>query len=46
MTKRDEKWYLVGVTSFGYGCGRPNWPGIYTDVYSQRDFIWSVLNRY
>ncbi|XP_070596622.1 transmembrane protease serine 12-like [Erythrolamprus reginae] len=24
-----EKFYLVGITTFGYGCGRPTYPGVY-----------------
>ncbi|XP_074082025.1 transmembrane protease serine 12-like isoform X2 [Macrotis lagotis] len=26
------KFYLMGITSFGYGCGRKNYPGVYVQV--------------
>ncbi|XP_078584822.1 transmembrane protease serine 11E-like isoform X1 [Branchiostoma floridae x Branchiostoma japonicum] len=32
-------WYLVGVTSWGDGCGQPNKPGIYADVMYLRDWV-------
>uniref|UniRef100_A0A671F5H3 Serine protease 21 n=1 Tax=Rhinolophus ferrumequinum TaxID=59479 RepID=A0A671F5H3_RHIFE len=31
-------WYQVGIVSWGVGCGRPNLPGIYTNV--SRHFNW------
>lgn len=32
VCKVDDKWYLTGVTSWGDGCGKPNLPGVYSDV--------------
>uniref|UniRef100_A0A673N960 Transmembrane protease serine 13-like n=1 Tax=Sinocyclocheilus rhinocerous TaxID=307959 RepID=A0A673N960_9TELE len=32
VCKVDDKWYLTGVTSWGDGCGKPNRPGVYSDV--------------
>ncbi|XP_039207974.1 transmembrane protease serine 12-like [Crotalus tigris] len=28
----DSKYYIVGITSYGIGCGRPKFPGIYTNL--------------
>lgn len=30
---------LVGVASFGIGCGRENYPGVYANVASVRSWI-------
>ncbi|CAH1247157.1 PRSS12 [Branchiostoma lanceolatum] len=32
MCEQDGKWTLWGVTSWGYGCGIRNFPGVYTRV--------------
>uniref|UniRef100_A0A8C6ZJ65 Peptidase S1 domain-containing protein n=1 Tax=Nothoprocta perdicaria TaxID=30464 RepID=A0A8C6ZJ65_NOTPE len=31
-----SKYYLIGITSFGIGCGRPRFPGIYVRLSSYR----------
>lgn len=35
----NGKWHLVGATSYGFLCGEPDFPGIYTDVYFYRDWV-------
>ena len=34
---------MAGITSFGIGCGRPGYPGVYTEVASYIDWIYETM---
>ncbi|XP_070596617.1 transmembrane protease serine 12-like isoform X2 [Erythrolamprus reginae] len=39
------KYYLIGITSFGRGCGRPQNPGIYVRLANYRNWLESFLKN-
>ncbi|KAL1427631.1 hypothetical protein MTO96_017327 [Rhipicephalus appendiculatus] len=42
LRRTDGRWLQVGVVSWGIGCGRPGYPGIYTRVSRYTQFIRNV----
>ena len=40
---QDGKAYLVGVVSWGLGCARSGFPGVYTDIRFYRDWIIDII---
>ncbi|XP_075384188.1 testisin-like [Tenrec ecaudatus] len=45
VCEEDNVWYQVGVVSWGVGCGRPNRPGVYTNVSEYFRWMQKVLAR-
>ncbi|XP_071351872.1 transmembrane protease serine 13a [Trachinotus anak] len=41
----DNRWHLVGITSWGAGCGEKNKPGVYTKVSSVLPWIYSKMQK-
>lgn len=38
----NRHWQVVGIVSWGFGCGTPSTPGVYTSVRAYLDWIYAV----
>ncbi|KAF6125331.1 hypothetical protein HJG60_009833 [Phyllostomus discolor] len=43
--ERKGLWYQVGIVSWGVGCGRPNRPGVYTNVSLHFEWMRTLIAR-
>ena len=44
MFTTSNQWVMVGLTSFGVGCARPAYAGVYTRVAAYQTWITSITN--
>lgn len=41
--QQEEKKYLLGITSWGFGCANPRYPGVYSNILNLVDWIVSSI---
>ncbi|XP_054907716.1 polyserase-2-like [Poeciliopsis prolifica] len=44
VTKQGDRWIQSGIVSFGEGCAKPNFPGVYARVSQYESWINSLIN--
>jgi secreted trypsin-like serine protease len=44
MFSSNNRWILMGITSYGYGCAQPDSSGIYTRVAAFQGWIHSIIS--
>ncbi|XP_017771054.1 PREDICTED: serine protease easter-like [Nicrophorus vespilloides] len=45
MVYVNNRWYAEGIVSFGTGCGKGGWPGVYTNLPTYLPWIQKTIQR-
>ncbi|CAI5795499.1 transmembrane protease serine 4 [Podarcis lilfordi] len=43
LVHKQGPWHIVGIVSWGHGCGSPSTPGVYTKVQAYLNWIYTIL---